>query len=314
MIISASRRTDIPSFYGKWFINRLKEGYVLIQNPYNTKRYSKALLTRDNVDCIVFWTKNPIPFFKYLNEVDRMGYPYYFQFTLTPYGKDIEKNLPSKKILIDTFISLSKHIGSHRIVWRYDPIIIDDKFNISYHINAFEKMATLLKNYTNRCIISFIDSYKNISTRLGYEPKYQITYENINLIAKAFSTIAKENNIILSTCAESVDLSEFNIYHASCIDKHMIEDILGCKINAIKDKNQRKDCGCIESIDIGTYNCCANGCNYCYALKNQESSYNNIKKHDPKSPVLIGQPNPNAIITKRKSTSVCVNQITIFDM
>ncbi len=145
MIVSASRRTDIPSFYGKWFVNRLKEGYVLIQNPYNNNRYSKAYLTVSDVDIIVFWTKNPIPFLKYLPEIERMGYSYYFEFTLTPYGKETERNLPDKEVLMDAFIKLAKKLGRHRVVWRYDPIIIDDNYTIEYHTKRFNYMANRLK-------------------------------------------------------------------------------------------------------------------------------------------------------------------------
>lgn len=189
MIISASRRTDIPSFYGEWFVNRLKDGYVLIQNPYNKYRYSKANLTREAVDCIVFWTKNPRPFLPYLNEIDNMGYRYYFQFTLTPYSKQVEKNLPPKEELLNDFIILSKKIGKDRIVWRYDPVIIDNNFTVEYHIKSFEKMANELCGFTNKCIISFVDSYNNLTTRLGYEPKYKMSKENIEKIASAFGQI-----------------------------------------------------------------------------------------------------------------------------
>lgn len=312
MIISASRRTDIPSYYAKWFVNRLKEGYVLIQNPYNKDRYSKAILTRESVDCIVFWTKNPKPMMEYLPVIDEMGYPYYFQFTLTPYGRNIEKGLPDKKELLNVFQKLSAKLGSDRMVWRYDPVIIDDVISVSCHVKVFERMAKLLNGYTKRCIISFVDSYKNISTRLGYEPKYQMTKENIYLVAEAFSVIAKENSMQVFTCAEDWELSKYGIGHASCIDKAMIEKILGCKIDVAKDKNQRPACRCIESIDMGTYNCCANGCNYCYATTDEETVRKNILSHNPVSPVLIGEVNPNAIITNRDCKSVIIQQQSLF--
>lgn len=312
MIISASRRTDIPSYYSDWFINRLKSGFVLIQNPRNINRYSKANLTREAVDCIVFWTKNPIPMIPKLSIIDDMGYPYYFQFTLTPYGQNIESGLPSKKELLHAFQELSSKIGSHRMVWRYDPVIIDDTLTVEYHIKSFKKMANLLNGYTNRCIISFVDSYKNITTRMGTKPQYQINQKNINLIAQSFSKIAKENNITLFTCSEEWNLSNYGIEHGACIDKNIIENILGTRIDATKDKNQRSACRCIESIDLGTYDCCANGCNYCYAIKNKMSVNYNMKSHNPLSPVLIGKINQNAIITKRKEESVVVNQISFF--
>lgn len=312
MIISASRRTDIPSYYSDWFVNRLKDGYVLIQNPRNRDRYSKAILTREAVDCIVFWTKNPKPMIAKLHAIDEMGYPYYFQFTLTPYDRSIEKRLPNKRELLQTFQKLSSQIGTHRIVWRYDPVIINDILTVDYHIKAFGKMAKILNGYTNRCIISFVDSYKNISTRMGFEPQYQMTESNIQLIVQNFSQIAKKNNMRIFTCAEDREFSEYGIEHSSCIDKGMIENILGVKINVTKDKNQRPACGCVESIDIGTYDCCANGCNYCYATTSEKIVKKNINLHNPLAPVLIGKVNQNAIITERDSKSVIIDQITLF--
>ncbi len=312
MIISATRRTDIPSYYGEWFINRLKAGYVLIQNPYNATRYSKAILTRDAVDIIVFWTKNPIPFMKYLPIIDEMGYPYYFQFTLTPYDRETEKGLPDKETLTDTFIELSERIGKKRVVWRYDPIIISDTYTIDYHKERFLYMAEKLSNHTERCVISFVDSYKNVSSRMGQNFDAKMTKNNIFALSEIFSSISKEHNIKLFTCAESFDLDQFDITHGACIDKDLIEEILDQRINSKKDKNQRKECTCVDSIDIGTYNCCANGCSYCYAITNEKASFSNMKKHNPNAPVLIGEVNPNAIITNRDSVSIIENQMSLF--
>ncbi len=312
MIISATRRTDIPSFYGEWFLNRLKEGYLLIQNPYNYDRYSKAYLTPSDVDIIVFWTKNPIPFLKYLPEIDQMGYSYYFEFTLTPYGKETERNLPDKEILLDTFKNLAGKLGKHRMVWRYDPIIIDETYTVEYHKERFSYMAKRLKNSTERCVISFVDNYKNVMSRMGKDPSYLMTEHNINTLAQIFAEIAKENALEIYTCAEKINLAKYGIKHGACIDKSIIEKVLGCSIIGTEDKNQRPECLCLESIDIGTYNCCANGCNYCYALQNEKTSLANMKKHNPCSPVLIGEVNPNALITERKRDSVIINQLSLF--
>ncbi len=312
MIISATRRTDIPSYYGKWFLNRLKEGYVLIQNPYNINRYSKAILTKETVDIIVFWTKNPIPFIKYLDEIDKMGYTYYFQFTITPYDKSIEKNLPNKKEILDSFIYLSNRLGINRVVWRYDPIIINNKFTVEYHEKMFEYMASKLKGYTNRCIISFVDDYKNVTRRMGEYQTTLLTKNKIEKLAQSFSKIAKKNNLEIFTCSEEVDLTKYNIKKSACIDKELIEKILNTKVNVKIDKNQRKECRCVESIEIGTYNCCANGCNYCYALQSEESSFDNIKEHNPNSPTLIGEVSKDAIITNRETKSIIEKQMSLF--
>ncbi len=313
MIISASRRCDIPSHFGEWFINRLKEGYILIQNPYNANRLSRAVLSPEAVDIIVFWTKNPIPFLKHLSEIDSMGYPYYFEFTLTPYDKKTERNLPDKEVLIEAFIELAEKIGKHRMVWRYDPIIIDSVHDISYHEAKFAYMAERLRDSTNRCVISFVDNYKNVTARMGKDPTYNMSLSNIHKISELFSDIARKNGLEIYTCAEKYDLEKQGIKHGACIDKSIIESILDHKIVGTRDKNQRPECLCLESIDIGTYNCCSNGCNYCYALQSENASISNIKRHNPKSAVLIGEPNPNALITHRETKSVVINQLSLFD-
>ncbi len=312
MIISATRRTDIPSFYGQWFVNRLKEGFVLIQNPYNNNRYSKAYLTPSDVDIIVFWTKNPIPFLTYLPEIDSLGYLYYFEFTLTPYGKETERNLPDKELLLDTFENLAQKLGKHRMVWRYDPIIMNETYTIDYHTEQFSYLANRLKHSTERCVISFVDNYKNVMSRMGKDPAYLMTEQNISKLAEIFGRLSKENGLEIYTCAEKMNLEEYGIKHGACLDKGIVEKILGCNITGIKDKNQRPECLCLESIDIGTYNCCANGCNYCYALQNEKTALANLKKHNPLSPVLIGEVNSSAIITERKRDSVVVTQLSLF--
>ncbi len=310
MIISASRRTDIPSYYGEWFLNALKRGYVLVQNPYNPSRYSKVFLTVADVDMIVFWTKNPIPFMDYLDEIDKMGYNYYFQFTLTPYGKETEKNLPDKELLIDTFIKLSKRLGKNRVIWRYDPVIIDEQYTVQYHDEKFSEMSEKLAPYTSRCIISFVDSYKNSSSKLILQSNYTMREENIHKLCTSFAKSAKKNSLDLYTCSEEISLTQFGINKSSCIDKGLIEEILGMKIDSPRDKNQRKECLCVESFEIGTYNCCLNGCSYCYALRSEQSALKNYRSHNPKSPVLFGEPDENAIITNKPRKSVIVNQLS----
>ncbi len=312
MIISATRRTDIPSFYGEWFVNRLKEGYVLVPNPYNKNRYSKASLMPNDVDIIVFWTKNPIPFLKHLPEIDRMGYSYYFQFTLTPYGKETERNLPDKEVLLDCFAELSERLGKHRMVWRYDPIIIDDVHTIDYHTERFSHMASRLKDSTERCVISFVDSYKNVTSRMGKDPSHHMTEQNIHTLAEIFGRIATENGFELYTCAEKVHLERYGIKHGACIDKSIIEKVLGSSITDTKEKKGRPDCLCLESIDIGTYNSCGNGCSYCYAIQNENTALINMTGHNPLSPLLIGEVDKTAIITERKTGSVLINQISLF--
>ena len=166
MIISASRRTDIPAFYSEWFLNRIKEGFLYVRNPMNAHQISKIDLSRDVVDCIVFWTKNPIPMLPHLDELK--DYPYYIQFTLTGYGKDVEAHLPDKKReLIPAFQELSRKIGPERVIWRYDPIAFSEKYTAEYHLRAFTQISEALKGSTHKCVISFVDTYHKNKKKSG---------------------------------------------------------------------------------------------------------------------------------------------------
>ncbi len=312
MIISASRRTDIPAFYSEWFINRLKEGYVFVKNPRNPNRLARIALNQDVVDCIVFWSKNPAPMLDRLSEIENMNYPFYFQFTLTPYNKQVERRLPSKSECIETFKKLSDKIGSQRVVWRYDPVIIGEKYTTSYHLDSFGEMVKNLHGYTNQCIFSFMDNYPRMKNRTKGIADAEISESNMHEIANGFSEIASEYGIKLKTCAEAIHLSQYGISHASCMDKKMIEDIVVCKIHAKKDKNQREACGCIESIDIGSYDSCANGCVYCYATTNESIVKKNISMHDPNSPLLIGYEHGEQTIVNREVKSLKEKQLSLF--
>lgn len=298
MILSVSRRTDIPAYYSEWFINRLQEGFVYVRNPMNAHQISNVILKPDVVDCIVFWSKNPEPLIEKLDLIDGMGYKYYFQFTITPYENSIEKALPDKRKIIETFISLSEKIGKEKVIWRYDPIILNDKLTIDFHINAFGKMMTNLSNYTSECIISFVDPYKKAIRQMGDNLIRDITRTEMEKIAKEFSKITK---IKIKTCAEAINLDEYGIGHASCIDRVKIEGIISCPLSIkVKKDGQRKDCGCIECIDVGAYNTCKNECLYCYATFSHDKTLKNCKMHNPRSPLLIGEPTSNDRISERK--------------
>lgn len=314
MILSASRRTDIPAFYSEWFINRLKDGFVYVQNPMNANQISNIKLSPEVVDCIVFWTKNPKPLIEKLNLIDNMGYKYYFQFTLNPYDKTIEKGLDNKKEIITTFISLSKMIGKEKIIWRYDPIIINDQLSMEYHINAFKNLSKQLSEYTNEVIISFIDPYRKTKNNMKDCFFREVNENEMTYIAENFSKIANNYNITLKTCAEKIELSQYGIEHASCIDKKKIENIIGCSLKSnIKKDGQRESCGCIECIDIGAYNTCKNGCKYCYATFNENIVLINSKKHNAFSPLLVEDNLENKKISNRVVNSYKFLQKTFFE-
>ncbi len=313
MIISASRRTDIPSFYGEWFLNGLKRGKVYVIHPFNPDRFYEVSLKKEDVDLIVFWTKNPIPFLPYLDEIDRMGYLYYFLFTITPYDKNTEENVLDKEVLLDCFIKMSKRLTKDRMVWRYDPIILSDVFTVSYHIEKFEYMCKRLQGYTDTCVVSFLDLYKNVSHRMQHTSDAYINMEEYRVLMQHFARISAEYQIQITTCCEELDLSDLKIEHSSCIDKKRIEKILKMKVDVKKDLNQRKICGCVESIEVGTYNTCLNGCKYCYALKSDKQAFINYKNHNPESMVLSGNMTEKSIITTRETKSIIRRQLSLFD-
>lgn len=313
MIISASRRTDLPAFYSEWLFNRLKEEFVLVRNPMNIHQIGKINLSPDVVDGIVFWTKNPVPMMDRLSELEK--YTYYFQFTLTAYDRDVEPNIPSKNgLVIPAFQDLSKAIGRDRVIWRYDPIFFNERYTMEYHYKYFRVLASKLSDYTEKCTISFLDLYRN--TERNVRP-LNIQVETLEMqyeLMGRFSEIAKEYGFYIDTCAEKIELESLAIPHACCIDKDRFERIGNCKLALGKDPNQRAECGCAASIDIGTYNTCKHGCLYCYANYSQNTVKKNAIAHNPNSPLLFGEIGEDDVIKERAIKSCKDNQITIFDL
>jgi hypothetical protein len=308
MILSASRRTDIPCYYSDWLMNRLKAGYVLTRNPMNHAQLSKILLTPDVVDCIVFWTKDAKNILPHLKTLDHIGYSYYFQFTLTPYDRVIEPGLRDKTDLEDTFIELSKRIGKEHVVWRYDPIILNETIDISYHQTQFLRLCDRLSPYCDTVTISFVDLYSKLKTPHIRE----ITAEETAELSAFIGKTAWEHGLNAASCCEKGDLFPFGIRHAACIDKERIEKLLGCTLDLPADKNQRPGCGCAESIDIGAYNTCPNGCVYCYANTSPAAALRRLSAHDPGSPILVGEAAAAEKVTDRKVKTHKLGQTALY--
>lgn len=299
MIISASRRTDIPAYYMDWFIHRLKEGYVLTRNPMNFHQVSRVNLSPDAVDAIVFWTKNPTPMFSHLHELE--DYHYYVQFTLTPYGPEIETGLPSKnRVIIPVFQRLAGEIGRERVVWRYDPIFFSERYSMEYHCRYFRVLASKLSPHTEKCTVSFLDLYRNTERNLA---PFGLIREDLGMqeeLLGRFAEIGKEYGIYIDTCAENHDFGNLGIRRAHCIDRERLERIIGLPIPVSHDKHQRENCGCAASVDIGMYNTCLNGCRYCYANYQEGAIRKNMLAHDLKSPLLVGNVTERDVIRERK--------------
>lgn len=286
MIISASRRTDIPAFYGRWFFNRISDGHVCVRNPMGPRQVSRVNLLPVNIDCIVFWSKNPAPFMGYLNRLK--NYQFYFLFSLTPYDYSIEPGLPLKNELLITFRQLSDQVGSHRVVWRYDPILFSEEIGVDYHVRNFRQMAEILHSYTERCIISFLDIYKKCERNLKNTTIRRPNDLEIEALLREMKTISDQFGLVLETCAEKKDWTSLGINASRCIDNRLIERITGKPAAGEKDKHQRPACGCIDSIDIGEYNTCRHFCRYCYANTNVADVKKKCREHDPKASVLTG--------------------------
>ena len=299
MIINTGCRTDIPAFYSKWLMNRIREGYVLVRNPYYKSQVTKYSLSPDVVDCLAFCTKNPEYMLEYLDELDK--YKQYWFVTITPYGKDIEPVVPDKEKVIESFKKLSKHIGVDSIGWRYDPIFIGNGFDVKKHIKCFEKMAKSLKGYTYNCTISFLDLYEKLK-RNAPDIRPPTKEEQIEL-ALGFSRIGKENNMVIHSCCEKTYLSEYGLQCNGCMSQEIIEKSINCSLNPPKRKNLREDCNCLMGNDIGAYNTCGHLCKYCYANANKGLVIENMKKHNEKSPFLIGGNEDGDKITEAKQKS-----------
>lgn len=311
MILSVSRRTDIPAFYAEWFFQRIREGFLYVRNPMNPRQVSRIGLSPEVVDCIIFWSKNPAPMLERLDELRE--YPFYFQFTLTGYGRDIEPGLPDKrKEVIGTFQKLSEKVGKERVVWRYDPILVNDRYTMEYHWKAFEEIAGCLKGYTEKVVISFVDFYAKTLRNTKDLYIKSLSREEMREIAEGMAQIAKSCGLVIETCAEQINLQDVGIRHGSCIDKKRIEKIAGCSLSVEKDKNQREACGCCESIDVGAYNTCRNGCRYCYANYHEEQVRKCIACYDVDSPLLCGRIEPEERVTERKVRSFRNPQLSIF--
>ncbi|MCC6345845.1 MAG: DUF1848 domain-containing protein [Nitrospirales bacterium] len=292
MIISASRRTDLPAFYTEWFMNRIREGYALVRNPFSGKE-SRVDLSPSAVDAIVFWTRNPKPLLPCLAELDARGFAYYFLYTITGYPRSLEPSAPPLLQAIETFTGLSEKIGPGRVIWRFDPILLSTVTSEEYIADTFGMIARQLKGATKRVVISFCEFYKKVSANL--EALAPITCFDISRdeprirrIASSLAGIARTCPMEISSCADARDLSPLGIRPGKCVDDALIQELFGVTASPAKDKGQRKECGCVQSRDIGEYSTCLHGCVYCYATANREEARRKALRHNPESPFLIG--------------------------
>jgi DNA repair photolyase len=263
MIISASRRTDIPAFHAEWFFRRLREGNVIVKNNPKDERYYRVPLTPDLVDCVVFRTKNPAPM---LSRLDELGdYNYLFNITMNPYGREMEANLPRLVERVETYKKLAEKVGSLRMIWRYDPVMLSQKYDLDFHRRAFEYLCRELASHSYKCMIGFIINHRFIAGRMAPMAINQRSEADMRAIGEVFGGIAARYGQKLETCATEVSLDEFGITHGACVEREQIEKIVGSRFEKVRERYLRPHCNCMGSIDIGHYSTCGNGCQYCYA-------------------------------------------------
>ena len=272
MILSASRRTDIPAFFGEWLLSRLRAGSVPVRNPRNPAQESRIALSPETVDCIVFWTKAPAPLLPKLDELDALGYRYVFLFTLNNYGAMIEPGVPPPADRIATFRRLADRIGRDRLVWRYDPVIFTPEMTPERHAECFDRLAGALGRCCCKSVISFVDFYprcRNALALLGaYDPDDAVKRE----LAGRFAESAARRGIPVEACAEPLDLAGTGVRPGSCIDRDWLSQVCGRELKLRRASGQRSCCGCAQSVDIGVYGTCRHGCVYCYAARGQQAT------------------------------------------
>ncbi len=298
MIISASRRTDIPAFYSEWFFERIRAGAVLVANPLYPQQIRSIPLTPEQVDCLVFWTKNPRPMLSRLAELD--GYPYYFHFTLNPYDRAIEVNLPKLSERIDTLLELAERLGRGRIVWRYDPIVFTAELGVDYHLEQFSFLARQIGPAVDQCMISFLDFYRKTVRNMRELQPREPQPDEIERLAGGMAAIAATDGFRIDTCCEAVDLAAYGIEHGRCIDAGRIQGLTGQPLRLRKVKAAREYCGCAPAVDIGAYNTCPHLCRYCYANTNPGQVAAQVARYDPQAPLLCGTAKSDAAVAETK--------------
>ena len=261
MIISASRRTDIPAFYAEWFMNRIRAGYCAVPNPFNRNQVSHVSLKPEDVDVIVFWTRNARPLLPHLAELDERGYRYYFQYTVMDNPRVIDPKSPPLEASLKTFRELADRIGPEKVIWRYDPIVFSNMTGPEFHQATYRRIAQALRGYTYRSVISIVDVYRKAQKRLRELAKQGV--ELLNCEGEAFDDLmhalvhtANENGLEIVSCAEEIDLLPYGVRPGKCVDDEYIAKTFEINVTSKKDPSQREACGCVVSKDIGMYDSC----------------------------------------------------------
>ncbi len=285
MIVNISGRTDIVTYYSDWLFRRFEEGYALSRNSLFPRHIRKYELVPDKIDCIIFGSKNYEPVLPRIYEIAER-FATYFYYTITAYGKDVEPGVPSIDESIETLLKLEKIVGAKKLAWRYDPVLLTEKYTVRGHLKTFEDMSKRLAGHIDRCIFSFVEMYSKHKT--NFPELKPITKAEMDILSEGFGKIAKKQGFILQTCGPEEDYAKFGINSSGCVTLDILGRANGLEFRNLKHKGFREGCHCIESRDIGMLNSCPSGCKYCYANKSMAQAVHNYRMHDPLSPLLIG--------------------------
>ncbi len=304
MIVSVGGRTDIVNHYTEWLLNRLDEGSALVRNPLFPHKVSRCQLDPSTVDCIVFCSKNYEPILPHMGRI-AASYGVYCFYTITAYGEDIEPNIPSIDESIETLLGLSRIVGSHRVVWRYDPVLLTDAYGLDVHAETFERIASRLVGAVDRCVFGFVEQYDKLEKSLpGFIP---LDRSRKNEIARRLGAIAAAHGMTLQACCETGDFGEAGIVQDGCATLAALGRANGIQFKSLKHKGVKPGCRCFESRDIGAYDTCPNGCRYCYANESPAKARENFRQHDPASPLLSGSLRPEDTVTEGAQRSLLLH-------
>ena len=311
MIINVGGRTDIVNYYTPWLLNRLEEGYAYSRNPFARENVYKLSLKPEDVDCLLFCSKNYKPILKHIGDIDEK-YNILCNYTITAYGKDIEPKVPPINQSIKTLKRLSDIVGVNKILWRYDPILLSEKYTVEKHLETFEYMAEKISPFVYRCIFSFVDMYKKVEENMPEIIPF--TDEDKVKLLKGIGEISKKYNLYTQTCATNESYERYGIHAAGCTTREILEQAHNVVYKNVKGTGIRENCHCIPSRDIGAYNSCLSECKYCYANRKPDIPKKVIKMHNEKSPLLLGQLKENDRLIETKIVSyIEPKQTTLFN-
>ncbi|MDO4740410.1 MAG: DUF1848 domain-containing protein [Eubacteriales bacterium] len=299
MILHTGLRTDIPAFYSEWFMRRVREGFVLVRSPYAAHTLTRYRIAPDVVDLISFCTKDPWPMLPHLEELRAFGQ--YWFVTVTPYGKEIEPNVPDKERVLEGIVRLSEKLGPRCVAWRYDPILLTREYDEQRHLEEFSAMARRIRGAVDVCVISFVDLYRKVQR--NFPECEEISQQAKLRLGAEMTRIAAENGMRLKTCAEGEQLSAVGADTRGCMTMATFERALGEKLRAPAKSRGRKECACYLGADIGAYDTCGHLCRYCYANSDARAVRRNMSAQDSASPILCGTIGPEDTIVEARQES-----------